>query len=128
MTALNRAWAIERLMRNVQVAMGELPVIVQRAAIAEDGEPISFERIEVCERNGAAANQGLAMLLKELDTVEPARPRAKAAAPLEKTPQRLAFEAAMDKYAEDGRQMAAKPRAGSEGNGHTKPNGSAGGK
>jgi hypothetical protein len=96
--ALNRAWAIERLMRNVQVAMGELPAIVQRAVIAEDGQAISFERIEVYERNLAAANQGLALLLRELDTIDPARPRAKAAAPLEKTPQRLAFEAAIDKY------------------------------
>ena len=128
MAVLNRAWAIERLMRNVQVAMGELPAIVQRAVIAGDGEAISFERIEICERNGAAANQGLAMLLKELDTIDPARPRAKAAAPLEKTPQRLAFEAAMDKWAEEGRQMAAKPRAGSDGNGHANPKGSAGGK
>ena len=64
MTALNRAWAIERLMRNVQVAMGELPAIVQGAVIAGDGQAISFERIEVYERNGAAANQGLALLLR----------------------------------------------------------------
>lgn len=63
---LSKAWVIERLMRNVQIAMGE-ETIKQKIAKKnkETGEVLVIE-IDVTDRDTAGANRGLELLGKEL--------------------------------------------------------------
>ena len=98
-------------MKNIQVAMGEVPTVLRRKVVA-DGEVVSLEQIEVHERNGQAANQGLALLIKELDTIDPPKPRVSKGVEAEKSAGRLEFEASMKRYAEVRAEMTAKAAAG----------------
>ena len=71
---LDREWIIDRLMQNVRIAMGEVKssksVLIQSNPGSAGGAPVSVVQVEVYERNAAAANQALALLLKEVDRME----------------------------------------------------------
>ena len=64
---LNEAWVLERLMRNVRIAMGE--ELVTRVASSIDKATGDVRTIEVQEsaRDAAAANRALELLGKKLD-------------------------------------------------------------
>jgi hypothetical protein len=64
---LNEAWVLERLMRNVRIAMGE--ELVTRVASGVDKATGDVRTIEVQEsaRDAAAANRALELLGKKLD-------------------------------------------------------------
>jgi phage terminase small subunit len=90
MAVLNRAWVLARLMKNVQIAMGEATVKV-RVVPKGASEPIE---VEVTQRDASAANKALEMLGKTpevgLFTGEPPEPGAGSAEPLTPTSEWLA--------------------------------------
>lgn len=58
---LDRAWVIERLMRNVRIAMGEEKI---KVAIRPKAAPDTVLELEITDRDAAAANAALALLGK----------------------------------------------------------------
>jgi phage terminase small subunit len=72
---LDREWVIDRLMHNVRIAMGEVKttqtrVVQYRPARAGEAPVVTEVHVEVFQRDAAAANQGLAVLLREVDRME----------------------------------------------------------
>jgi phage terminase small subunit len=58
---LDRAWVLERLMRNVKIAMGEERI---RVAIRPKSAPDTVVELEITDRDAAAANRALELLGK----------------------------------------------------------------
>lgn len=57
---LDRAWVLERLMRNVRIAMGEESVKLK----LKDAAKGEVEEVDISDRNGAVANKALELLGK----------------------------------------------------------------
>jgi len=60
---LDRSWVLQRLMRNAQIALGEVPVTVSIKHKDEDGN-VSYSDMEIINRDAAAANKALELLGK----------------------------------------------------------------
>lgn len=70
---LDRAWIRNRLMRNVMIAMGDVPIIVTKIATVRDDQgtlTYKAQQIEVFERDPGAANTGLRQLADEMERLE----------------------------------------------------------
>lgn len=70
---LDRAWIRNRLMKNVMIAMGDVPITVTKVATikGEDGTlTYRATQIEVFERDPGAANTGLKQLSEEMERLE----------------------------------------------------------
>lgn len=64
---LSKAWVIERLMRNVQIAMGEETIKQKMARKNKESGEVEVIEVEVTDRDTAGANRGLELLGKELN-------------------------------------------------------------
>jgi hypothetical protein len=58
---LDRAWVLDRLMRNVRIAMGEERI---KVAIRPKSAPDTVVELEITDRDAAAANRALELLGK----------------------------------------------------------------
>jgi phage terminase small subunit len=58
---LDRAWVVDRLMRNVRIAMGEEKITV---AIRPKAAPDTVVELEITDRDASAANKALELLGK----------------------------------------------------------------
>lgn len=65
-TVLSEAWVIERLMRNVEVSLGDKKVAITVRPKARDGQEGPPVTVEVTERDPHAANRALELLGKKL--------------------------------------------------------------
>ena len=63
---LSKAWVIERLMRNVKIAMGEETITQKIAKKNKETGEVEVTEAEVTDRDTAGANRGLELLGKEL--------------------------------------------------------------
>jgi len=76
---LDRAWVLDRLMRNVRIAMGEERI---KVAIRPKSAPDTVVELEITDRDAAAANRALELLgkadevglFKEQPAKEPLKP------------------------------------------------------
>ena len=64
---LNEAWVIERLMKNVRIAMGEELVTRVVASIDKANGDVRTAEVQETARDAAAANRALELLGKKLD-------------------------------------------------------------
>jgi phage terminase small subunit len=67
---LNAAWVLERIMRNVKIAMGEEKVTLTLKPKDKDAAPTT---VEISMRDAHAANKGLELLAKHLGLFAPER-------------------------------------------------------
>jgi hypothetical protein len=65
--ALNEAWVIERLMKNVRIAMGEELVTVVVSSTDKATGAVRTVEVQQSARDAAAANRALELLGKKLD-------------------------------------------------------------
>jgi phage terminase small subunit len=61
---LDRAWVLERLMRNARIALGEEPILLKVKNTNRKTKRVTVVEIEVSDRDGGAANQALGLLGK----------------------------------------------------------------
>jgi hypothetical protein len=70
MATLNRAWVLDRLMRNVEVSLGEKTIKLKVRERDKEAGTVEVKEIEVNDRDPAAANKALELLARHLGLFE----------------------------------------------------------